>query len=211
AGMQEGRIKISNRYNFLNLERFEMAWSLLRNGVPVQEGRLPALDLPPGADSVIAIPFTQPRPQPGAEYWLNVEVRLARNEPWAGRGHVVARGQLALPVAALPLPAPDTAALPPLALTQAGAEIVVSGPGFRVSFDKATGRIATLEYGQKKYIDGVEHGLVPNLYRAMLDNDRTGNWGQPYDTRALGYDKPAYHLDSLGVVRLPGQVKVLTT
>lgn len=209
ADVKHGRVKVSNRYAFLDLAGFTTTWSLLEDGKAVQQGVLAPMALTPGGDTVVAIPFTLRANKPGAEYFLNLEVRLKEAATWAEKGHVVAAGQLAITQPVLQNPSSSVSGLP-LALTQDADRITVSGSAFKVAFDKQTGRMSHLQYGQQTYISDASQGPVVNLYRAMLDNDHTGDWGQPYDTRQSGFDQPAYTLKKLEVVPGTSQVEVHT-
>lgn len=205
AGMQNGMVKVSNRYGFLNLSDFRIKWTLLANGKAVQRGEFPGIPLQPGADTVLTVPFNKSAVKPGEEYFLNMEAALLHDQLWAKKGHVVAAEQLAVKHPAN-LPVADTSAQQPLVLQQTGDNITITGKDLLVQFDKKTGRLSTLQYGQQRYISGIEKGIAVNLYRAMLDNDHTGDWGQPYDTRSLGYDQPEYALNKIEVI--PGQTAV---
>lgn len=194
AGILEGKIRIKNKYAFTNLQQFAFSWQLLENGVAVQQGNLPGFSLAAGKDTVLAIPFHLPVRKPGAIYHLNLEALLQQDYSWAKTGHAVAAEQLEVPYSTPVLVAADTAGIAAPQWKDNGAAIVASGPGFLLHIDKSTGRLSQLEYGGRRYIDGVANGLVFNLYRAMIDNDHTGDWGQNYDTRTFGYDQPVYSL-----------------
>lgn len=205
AGLQNGMVSVKNRYGFLNLSDFVIKWRLLENGKAVQQGELPGIPLLPGADTVLNIPYNRSALKPGAEYFLNMEVTLLQDQLWAKKGHVVAAEQLAVKHPGKLLVS-DTLAQRPIALQQTDNNITITGKDLLVQFDKKTGRLSTLQYGQQQYISGIEKGIAVNLYRAMLDNDHTGDWGQPYDTRSLGYDQPEYVLNKMEVI--PGQTAV---
>lgn len=210
AGTASGKIRLSNRYDFTNLDQFDFTWSLLENGAVIQSGVLPGLAIRPNGDSLITVPFRQPAGTPGAEYFLNIEARLKQSTTWAPKGHIVAQEQL--PVA-VTVPALTAGTInEPLPVLQNNAEeIVVKGRQFEVRFHKVTGRLSQLQYGSHQYIDGLQNGLVFNLYRAMLDNDHTSDWGQPYDTRAFGFDNPGYEVKNIHATEYPGYIGVFLT
>ncbi|MBV7529451.1 glycoside hydrolase family 2 TIM barrel-domain containing protein [Chitinophaga sp. sic0106] len=205
SNLPGGRVKISNRYAFLDFSGFRVQWSLLEDGKAVQQGEFDPFTLTPGADTVLTVPYTPTKP--GAEYFLNMEVKLSQDESWAKKGHIVAAGQLAVQQ---PTATVVSNSNKPLRLEQTASRITVTGSNVQVSFDKNSGRMVQLQYGQQTIIDGPEQGLAVNLYRAMLDNDHTSDWGQPYDTRALGFDQPAYVLQKLDVVPGASAVTVKT-
>jgi len=119
----------------------------------------------------IALPLSQPRLKPGAEYFLNVGLTQKQDELYAPAGHVVACEQLALPYATLEAPLLDINRLPTLTLAEENDAITVEGKGFKAVFSRSAGTLASLAY------DGVEtlsEGRGPrlNLFRALADNDR---------------------------------------
>ena len=64
-----GKVKIRNKYAFINLDKFA--------GLDVERGRQDdrqsgtweTLNLAPGAETVVTVPFKQFTPKPGAEYY----------------------------------------------------------------------------------------------------------------------------------------------
>jgi len=194
-----GKIKVTNRYGFMDLSQFEPCWSLSEDGRILQSGVLPALQLAPGQSATINIPFIQPSLKAGAEYWLKVEFRLRKDERWAGRGHVVAWQQLPVPFAVPEKHIPITVNTPRIDLAESSDAVAIRGKAFTVSFDKRTGAIASLTYGTLHVIDGAQNGPVFNLYRARLDNDRTKERGPGIEWEKAGYDSLAYELKGFKV------------
>jgi len=88
--LEEGKVKILNRYDFTNLRDFEGLWTLKANEMVISRGRLPVLNIPPGKSEEIKIPFEKPSLEPGREYWLDISFRLYRPTLWAKRGHEIA-------------------------------------------------------------------------------------------------------------------------
>lgn len=207
--IQSGKVKVANRYAFLNLAEFRIKWSLLENGIAVQQGEFTNISLQAGADSVLQIPFNRSALKPDAEYFLNIEAALLHDQLWAKKGHIVAAEQLAVQHPAEPV-ASETSGSQPLVMAQTENEITITAKDLLVQFDKKTGRLSTLQYGRRKYISGIENGIAVHLYRAMLDNDHTSDWGQPYDTRSLGFDQPEYVLNKMEVVGGKTTVQVKT-
>ncbi|RAJ08262.1 beta-galactosidase [Chitinophaga skermanii] len=208
AGVQEGNIRIRNGYAFQNLSDYTITWTLMENGYAIQQGVLNNFALQASKDTVIHIPFTQPALKPGASYYLNMQVALKEDAIWAKKGHIVAAEQLIVNWFT-PNPVVDTTKLP-LVLKQTGNQVTITGKNVTVQFDRTTGRMSTLQYGQQTYISRAEHGLAVNIYRAMLDNDHTGDWGQPYDTRSFGFDQPEYTLHKFEVIPGTSEIKVQT-
>jgi len=158
------KIEIKNWHDFTNLKDIAVGhWRLKCNGKPIQQGRLPELDVAPRATTQISIPVKPFQPLPGAEYHLEVNFTLKHDTLWARKGHELAWDEFKLPDSA-----PATAWLddgPPLQLSGA----TVTGSNFVVSFDKQTGALKSWR------VNGVEliHApLRPDFWRAPTDNDR---------------------------------------
>ena len=164
-----GKLSIRNNYAFTNLSRFAAAWTLSEDGVVVERGELPALDLAPGATEVIAAAFKKITPKPGAEYFLRVGFRLPKDEIWAKAGYEIAAAQFKLPFEA-PAVTLNPLRMRPVKLTEDAKQITVTGERFSVTFDKAEGGISQITR------DGVPllaAGGGPKMYfyRAQHRND----------------------------------------
>jgi len=90
----KGKIKITNRYDFISLEHLEGSWELMSDGVVIEQGLLPLLGIPPKASKEYVIPYSLPEfVEPGVEYWLNITFRLNKTLSWAPKGHLIASSQ----------------------------------------------------------------------------------------------------------------------
>ncbi|MFW6410369.1 MAG: glycoside hydrolase family 2 TIM barrel-domain containing protein, partial [Halanaerobiales bacterium] len=82
--LEKKRIKIINRHHFKNLKEFTGIWEVSKNGIngeTIQTGELD-LDLAPGEEKIIQIPFSQPK-NGSEDYYLLISFRLSRGELWA--------------------------------------------------------------------------------------------------------------------------------
>ncbi len=177
ANLAAGKVKIRNKYAFTNLGEFEGRWTLLENGVAIEEGALPSLDLAPGKETIVTVPFTAPVAKPGAEYRLQLKLVLARDMSWAKKGHVIASEDLAVPLDRMPPPVMDLADMKDVELTEQDDRVTVAGDGFKVVFSRASGTVRELEYGDAAVI-AQNSGPRLNLFRAPVDNDKwaAGGW-----------------------------------
>jgi beta-galactosidase len=162
-----GRARVRNEYDFRDLDFVEVAWNVEHDGKVVDEGRAPAPVLEPKQSGELRLPLRRVPPAPGAEAFLNVRYTLLKDEPWAKAGHVVAWEQLALP-SGPEAPAVAAAGLRPVELDESGPVITVEGPGFSVGVGRASGALKSFRYEGR---DLVASPLVPNFWRAPLDND----------------------------------------
>ena len=162
-------IEIKNRYDFTNLKDLaDGKWSLKADGVEIQSGALPELDLAPGAASQQVIPIKAFKPEPGVEYFVEIAFTLKHDLPWAKAGHEIAWDEFKLPDSA-PAAAIATDKLPKLKVKQNKTAIVVSGKDFEAVFDKQAG---TLKSWRVLGVELIQSPLRPDFWRAQTDNDR---------------------------------------
>lgn len=176
-----GEVRIKNRFSFTNLSEYEATWALLENGTSIQEGSLEDIDVAPGTDETVSVPFERPDLQPGAEYHLEVRFRLPSSTRWAEAGHTVAWEQMALPY--------DEPSTDPVALSQfdevtldsEGRQIEVDGDGFSVAVGRESGALESFVHEGEEL---VVRPLAPNYWRAETDNDRANGNGMAHLLRA---------------------------
>ena len=101
-----GKVRIRNKYNFLNLGFVQGSWTLEENGKKIQSGDVAVGDLQPGMTKDVTLDLKQPTATPGAEYFLTVSFGLAQDEPWAPKGFNVAWDQFQVPFPATPASSP---------------------------------------------------------------------------------------------------------
>lgn len=165
--LNAGKIELTNKYDFSNLNEFEMNWEILKNGIRVQSGKLPLGDVKPNESTTITIPCNGI--DQNAEYFVNLAVTLKNNTVWAKAGHTVATEQFALsnrqPVAAIAMNLPDT-----MNIDETGKQLVFGNRGFSVVFDTEQGIMTSLRYAGKEMIYQ-KNGFALSWFRA-INNDR---------------------------------------
>lgn len=163
-----GRIRLDNRYAFLNTSAFTLKWEVLKDGVTAESGTLDMPALEPQQQASIVIPFNR-NLEAGKEYFLNVYAMLKDDCAWAKKGHVVASEQFALnhrPAVA----SVRTEQMPGLTAKQQAGTLTVSGKDFSLKLNEKTGTLTSLLYKGKEMIAN-QAGLAFNWYRS-LNNDK---------------------------------------
>ncbi len=166
--LRAGKVTVKNKYQFLDLSHLTITWEVTEDGAVLQSGSLPAPAVAAGAQAELSLPFQWPAAMPGAEYWLNLRVLLARDTPWAPAGHVITWGQFALPIRRALGPVVLTAQAPALALEATTDAVTITGDGLRLVFDRAAGRLATFTAGGQELLIA---GPAEHFFRAPTDND----------------------------------------
>jgi beta-galactosidase/beta-glucuronidase len=195
-----GVVKIGNRYTFASLARLQGAWQLVCDGTPLQQGTLPALDVPAGSVVEVTLPYTLPTPVPGAEYWLQCSFTLAEDTLWAPRGFELAWAQLPLPTSA-PAPVVALAEMPVLEVQECRDEILIDGDTFSLVFDRAQGTITRWFFQEQPLLTA---GPRLNVWRAPTDNDThiAHQW------RSHGLDRLQHRVASTTLETLPHAARI---
>jgi beta-galactosidase/beta-glucuronidase len=184
-----GRFTVWNKHHSLSLRHLDIRWELIEDGIPIQSGDLPALDIAADAKGELRVPFQAPEVLlPGAEYHLNIRFLLAAETSWAPKGHEVAWEQFHVPFSVAPKTTVALATMPDLTLYTEGSQVTVTGDNFQVVFSKTEGIITTYQsYGQSL----LKSGPRENYYRAPTDFDLLmGNPPAPiHKWRAAGLDR----------------------
>jgi beta-galactosidase len=179
ADLTAGTIAIKNKYQFIFLAGFKATWTISEDGKTIDSGDLKLPELAPQAETVVAVPFGKINAKPGAEYFLNISCKLVQDELWAKKGFELVTAQLKLPIAAIDQPVAVPKAKP-VAMAQDDKALTVTGDGFAVTFDKATGTIAKLERGGFNIL-AADGGPQLHLWRTPHRNDDMwayGDWSR---------------------------------
>ncbi|MBN9503748.1 MAG: DUF4981 domain-containing protein [Armatimonadetes bacterium] len=168
-----GGIKVSvrNKFAFTNLSKYTAEWSLTEDGVEIQKGALPAVQLEPGKTAEIEVPVSKIDPKPGREYFLRIGFHEPAATLWADKGYEVAWEQMELPVYATPTVAPRSGKVD---VTDNVDRLVVKASGAEIVLDKKVGTIVSYKVDGKETIAqqiGATTGPLLNVFRAFTDND----------------------------------------
>ena len=195
-----GEILIKNKYQFHNLNAYNLSWELECNGKVIQADFLEPLDLEPGESKMVKIPFVEPEQIAGTEYFLKLMFSLKTDEDWAEAGHLVAWEQFQVPFNTPEKPGPNPETMPLLSMDESESEVTISGKNFEVTFHKKVGTITELNYYNTCIIqtpkDAIEvrkpetelvhwptkepsaiGGPLLNIFRAPTDNDYIFGYG----------------------------------
>ena len=185
----DNRIEVHNRYAFLNLNQFELEYSILKDGKKISAGILPLPDTAPGRRCKLSLPYTACITD-SSDYFLNLEVKLRKTCRWADAGHVVATEQLLLHKnGATGMATVDCALIPDsCALRIIDSEwpfLHIRGACVDASFDRQNGYLTALRYKGRNVIHR-QKGWSLNTFRFINNDSR--DWQMP-ETRVKRFDR----------------------
>ena len=202
--LASGRLSISNRYDFIDLDHLHLGWTVTADDRVVQSGTLPMPAVPAGESGSVTIPYAPIQSaEAGAEYWLNVRFTLAHDTSWADQDHEVAWAQFELPSQAQPSFRANPASMPRLRCEESSQALSIVGADFSMVFDKVRGVIKSWEHEGLPLICG---GPRLNFWRAPTDNDArvAGEW------RQAGLHRLTHRSDAISVQQEEEQVVKVT-
>lgn len=169
ADLVNGKVRVRNKYNFIDLGFVQGTWVLEENGKEIQSGEVALGDVAPGTAKDVDLGMKQPELKAGAEYLLKVSFALKNDAMWAPKGHVIAWDQYEVPFKTAAAAERDTAGMPAVKLAEIPGAFVVSNEGFSIAIDRESGSISSYNVGGKEMLTAP---LEPNYWRAPTDNDR---------------------------------------
>ena len=188
-----GRVKITSKQQFINLDYLNISWKLSAEGEVLQEGELAALDINPGENAELTIPCKLPSKSNLREFNLHISFTLASSTPWAIRGHEVAFAEFVFPNAHYQATPVKISVMPAINTIDSSTNLVLNSEQFSLCFDKLSG---TIKRWQWQGIDLLLEGPQCNLWRAPMDNDvhLAKEW------RKAGYHRLQRRLEHVEVV-----------
>lgn len=86
------KLKIQNGYAFITLDKFDLCYTLLVDGVKTESGIMALPAVAPGESVILTLPYSDVEDKE-AEVLLNLDVVLKEAESWADTGYSVATAQ----------------------------------------------------------------------------------------------------------------------
>ena len=181
--LSEGIVTIHNRNFFSGSDRYEYRWQLRDEENVLQQGALVVPMTPAGGSVSVRVPYKPFRVEPGAEYWLRLSACERNASPYAPAGFEVAGEQFCL---LSPERKPTSvSSSSPVKWTESDGRIVITAADVSVEIGRKSGY---LEHYAVKGKSRIVSPLVPNFWRASIDNDWRG-WKTP---KLLGFWKKAH-------------------
>ncbi len=163
-------VKIKNKYRFINLNKFNVVWQVMEDGVQVEQGTITNFDLNPLETKTLSIPYTT-AVSGEKEYLLKINFALKEAEPWAEAGHVLAADQFALNERPAFVPLSMLAGEGELNVNESGDFLTIEGNDFSIKFNTTSAKLVSLTYGGVEMIHEQNGPLYYN-YR-YIENDKS--------------------------------------
>ncbi len=169
---ENGRLVITNRHDFIGLDRFRFHWRMEVGGIITARGEL---DMPPvaaGQSAELDLPQAALAVTPRTEHFLTIQAQALDNAiPLVDAGAIVAWEQFVL--GSVPEFTARQSAEPAIVRLDGESLLVETVHGGTVTFNRVSGKIMQWSIGGE---DLLVAGLVPNLWRAPTDNDSGNEW-----------------------------------
>lgn len=182
--LENGKIRVYNESSFDNMNKFDFVWTLMEDDRIIGTGTK-TLDVKARETKEVSIPFRSKLPKDkkaGAEYYLNISVRLKEDTDWAKAGHEIAQEQLQIPANVAKVQ--KQISNEDVTVKQSG-DITVTGKNFSFKINKTTGIMSDYVYNSETLL---KEGPRLNFWRASTNNDKGwygNNWQRVDDNIKL--------------------------
>lgn len=98
--IQKGIINLLSRYDFANLDRFNLVYKVMEDDVILQTGFMAVPSIEARANKDITLPYdlSAIKVKPGAHYYVNISYQLREDTSYVSSGHELATAQFELPL-----------------------------------------------------------------------------------------------------------------
>ena len=206
--VRHGKLKITNKNWFSMLNWLTATWQLQINGVTVQQGTLPELNIAPRTAAIYTIDLNQPILFTNQQCHLKLSFTTLTEQPGIAAGHEVAWEQFAMP---FPQTAPPEVSYnSKLSLITNGARKTITVGDLQLIIDHTTGIISSITWQE---IEIIKSAPQLNLWRASTDNDGIKGWsGQAKKPMGkwlkAGLDMLELNLASIEIIESPTCIKL---
>lgn len=164
--LQKGIFNLINRYDFKDLDCFNLIYSVLEDDKVIQSGSISLPSIPARTQKQIHIPYNSNIvSNVGKKYYLNISYQLKNDTSFASSGYELANSQFVLPIYKDGISIKPTGTL---SIKEENAYLFINGNNFSLEFDLVRANIKNLTRDNKLII---HQGPKLNFWRAPIDND----------------------------------------
>lgn len=181
------RVRVENKYDFTNLDQFDLIWEVIQDGIVVETGELD-ISLAPNQITDVTIPYTVATSS-ASEYLLNIKFALKNQTLWSEAGRVMAQEQFSI-TSQVALSQIDTnSESSTLSVNETNGEIIIIGEKISATFDASTSVLKTLNLlGREVIYDN--KGFEFSFFR-YIENDKYNTSSVYYTNPSITYSKSA--------------------
>lgn len=184
-GVEDGKVTIVNRYDFLTLDHLKCYWELVsdRQQMIGKEVIIPEGVKPHTQATLVlgGLPMTL-----SADTWLQLEFITREDNKWMAPRRIVARGEVAMtPPKSLQLLKTLSTPARPRIQRKDDMLYVTIAKGTIFGFDTGNGTLSSLTHTSNPNTNLITIPMALDFYRALTDNDRGGPHGQEWIDRRV--------------------------
>jgi beta-galactosidase len=204
-----GKVKITNKYFFTDLQEFDIQWRLEEEGKVLDEGTM-NLALAPRESQEVTVPYESS--DSGKEQWLTLSLLQKNTTPMIPQGHELAVEQLLVQTARSAPISISSGIQNSSALTlEEGSETIsVTGEDFSLEWDKESGSLERFQYQGNNLLVADPR---PDFWRIPIDNDygngmpsRLQEWRTMHETLKTAPPEVTKREDGSVSVTVPGEL-----
>ncbi|TKG96376.1 DUF4981 domain-containing protein [Puteibacter caeruleilacunae] len=166
-----GMFKVRNKYSFLNLNVFDVYWSVSCEGKLLKQEKINDLDIEAQSTGSLRLPLSKVKRSENGNYYVDFQFKLKEDQVWADKGTEIAHVQLLWKKAEETLFNNRMPASP--IVKESDNNIEILGTDFKVVFNKKSGQIGTIQYGEEVVLDESktdQFGPKLNVYEGYIAN-----------------------------------------
>ncbi len=165
-----GRFCVHNRFYFNDLSDYRISYRVVSSsGGEVARGDV-SVNAEAQSSQEFSVRMPRLKPAPGAEYFIDLEVRTRKATEFIPVGYVVAHEQFRLPIEAPEKALPSDRG-PELRVERTHGRVEIVSEKVRFVFDENSGVVTSYSIDNHEFIHADTLGLRPNFWRAPTDND----------------------------------------
>jgi len=182
VNVEKGEIEIFNKFFFSDLSSYYLKWNFLENGKSMAKGTKDIPELDPQASARIQLDLPK---LSNKEYYLQVEAVQKEAKNLIPKDHVIAREEFQLSDYTYRKDI-EQSADKQISINNDGEQIKISNSQFMVTINRETGLLESYT------LDGtqlIEKPVIPNFWRAPIDND----FGNQMQKRYAAWKKASHN------------------
>jgi beta-galactosidase len=161
------QLEIKNRQAVKSLADYTPVLKILENGNVIKTQILKPFNLEAGQSTTLNVSQYLPKMKADAEYILNIEFQLSKEELWASKGYAVAEDQFLLKKKEVVLESKKG----DVNVSESDSDFNIKGKAFDIKINKMNGALSSYVFNGEEQVFAP---LLPNFIRPLTDNDKRG-------------------------------------